>query len=280
MINDAKKLSSENATVAEELRSTAQSVGKRVQEEVSIVAHTAQSSEENRNAIEQAQSKAETNRKNIIEANTHLESSKEKILQMIQSIYSTHETESELSLKLTELCNQAEDVKSILNVISDIAEQTNLLALNAAIEAARAGEHGRGFAVVADEIRKLAERTQHSLVDINSTIGVIVQSIMDASERMQENVQTINSLADESSQVEESISQVSATIEQSAQSVKENTEIFKVVVKKSQQTLLDIDNINAISSDNAKSVQEISQTIDYLHQTIAQLENHLSQFKS
>lgn len=133
----------------------------------------------------------------------------------VSNVQNIAEMMNQSSNLVSSLNQQSDEIKSIIQTISDIADQTNLLALNAAIEAARAGEHGRGFAVVADEVRSLAERTGHSVNEITTTINSIrnvtsqvVQSIKEGLEDVNHSVELAKEAKDCMEKIRESSAEV------------------------------------------------------------------------
>ncbi len=123
------------------------------------------------------------NLKEVTRATTHASdlsiSSRNNIAAIVKELNDLNEQVNNNNANISELAAQTNDITSVIELITDIADQTNLLALNAAIEAARAGEHGRGFAVVADEVRKLAERTHKATGEISVSIKSLQQGMSD-----------------------------------------------------------------------------------------------------
>jgi methyl-accepting chemotaxis protein len=280
LISSSKNSSSENASISHELSTTSNQVGINVEKSVGIIEKANSQAQDLKNEINSFVSQAHESKADILEANEKLANAKDLIISMTSQVQKTAQNEMELADKMSALSRDAGDVKNILEVISDIADQTNLLALNAAIEAARAGEHGRGFAVVADEVRKLAERTQKSLGEINATINVIVQEIADASTSMGENSKIIEVLSSSSQDVEESINSTVEIVNKAVIATDKTVEDFETTGKNIEKIVNNVDEINSISATNARSVEETAAASQHLNSLTTDLSSLLNKFKT
>jgi methyl-accepting chemotaxis protein len=280
LINSAKESSTKNTHTANHLSTNAEEVGENVALSVDIIRKASENSITINNEITSAISEAQANKKEIIKANNMLSEARDEIISLTSRVQETSEVEVELANKMDTLSSEATNVKSVLEVIGDIADQTNLLALNAAIEAARAGEHGRGFAVVADEVRKLAERTQKSLSEINATINVIVQSIQEASENMNSNSKEIQNLSEIASDVETKINMTVEIVDNGTHASDKTVQDFENTGKAIASITKVITQIDDISMKNAKNVEIIVATSENLSEETEELNAQLEAFRT
>ncbi|WP_000970905.1 methyl-accepting chemotaxis protein TlpB [Helicobacter pylori] len=219
-------------------------------------------------------------RKRLIETQGLVKESKDAIGDLFSQIIESAHTEEELSSQVEQLSRNADDVKSILDIINDIADQTNLLALNAAIEAARAGEHGRGFAVVADEVRNLAGRTQKSLAEINSTIMVIVQEINAVSSQMNLNSQKMERLSDMSKSVQETYEKMSSNLSSVVSDSNQSMDDYAKSGRQIEAMVSDFVEVEKVASKTLADSSDILNIATHVSGTTMNLDKQVNLFKT
>ena len=179
---------------------------------------------------------------------------------------------------ITELGNQADQISSIVTVINDVADQTNLLALNAAIEAARAGEAGRGFAVVADEVRKLAERTAKSTNDIRAMIGSIQERARAAVATMEAAVAQVNEGGALAHQANDAIGRISAGAVRVAEAVNNISVALQEQGKVTSELASNVERIARMSEENSRNSNESAGSARHLENLAGEMRQAVTQF--
>jgi methyl-accepting chemotaxis protein len=279
-IHDVKSTGEQNRVIANEFSAISDSIMHRVNDSAKIIEKLNDRGEDIHSTLASSLDISKSAKVSIEATKENLNQTREILFELVSKVENSADREFELSEKLTHLTTEANQAKDVLTVISDIADQTNLLALNAAIEAARAGEHGRGFAVVADEVRQLAERTQKSLSEINATISVIVQSIMDASGEMTQNSENTKGLVSISNKAQEYMSQSYEKMDETIKAVEETSTSSLDVSKRVADMLERVSQIHKHGEENVVEVKKMNNSLKDLTASTEVLNEKLSAFKT
>ncbi len=197
----------------------------------------------------------------------------------VTGINSIAETVHIAAEQIARLEKNSEEVNSVVNVIKEVADQTNLLALNAAIEAARAGEQGRGFAVVADEVRKLAERTTQSTREIASTIAEMQSGAQSAVHSMQAVVEKVETGVAQAQKANDAIAEIGSSSEQAVLMVSDITESIREQSIAATNIAQQVEKIAQMSEENSSASQSTSDTASELSNLSREMQRIVQQYR-
>lgn len=279
LILNIKESSSGNSMQVDALLETTSQMQNQISQMAKAIDFSVHSSNNVKDILQSSSDDAIATKENILKAQDSLETVTNDNLNMKNIVERGMEKEIAIVDKLDSLSAEIENMHTVIGSINDIADQTNLLALNAAIEAARAGEHGRGFAVVADEVRKLAEKTQTSLGDVNRVISIFVESIFNISVEMKQKKEDYEKLVTTTIQTNESTNEVFEIIQSAVSASELSADVSNKLAEDIIKIISEIEKINELSNKNLQSVENVIKISHTVKSTSHNLDSQLCVFK-
>ncbi len=273
--NQAQTISENMALASKQLSSQVEEVSEGAQVQRDRVTSTAAAMEEmNSTVLEVASNAGEANNQSNNVRDKASEGA-ELVNQVVAAIKSVNDVALELENNMQQLGKQAESIGSVMDVISDIADQTNLLALNAAIEAARAGEAGRGFAVVADEVRKLAEKTMNATTEVGNSIRGIQETTTVNIQRVSESTTFAGKATDLAAISGSSLEEILSLVNANTMLISGIAAAAEEQSATSEEINRSIDEINQIANSTASGMTQASEAVYELSHMATNLQDLL-----
>lgn len=271
--------STQLASAAEELNAVTEDATRGLQRQNDEIQQAATAVNEMSTAVDEVASNAVSTSEQSKATSATAAEGQQQVARTVTSIDKLTATIESTSTEVQELADKAQNISRVLDVIRAIAEQTNLLALNAAIEAARAGEQGRGFAVVADEVRALAHRTQQSTKEIEDMIGTMQQGTEKSVEAMNISRTMANSTLEQANAAGEALKQITEAISQ----INERNMVIASAAEEQAQVSREVDrnlvNIRDLSTQSAAGAEQTSSSSRELSRLAVEMNELVNRFK-
>jgi len=279
IISDVANATREVASASTEIAASAEEMSAGMEEQQRQAGQVSSAVEEMNASVTEVAQKATGAADSSRSAGEQAQAGGEIVSQTINGMEAISTEVNESAEAVGELGKRGEQIGEVINVINDIAEQTNLLALNAAIEAARAGEHGRGFAVVADEVRKLAERTTKATEEVAESIQAIQSETDTAVKRMQSGRERVSQGVDLARQAGESLQSIVSGSQEVASMIQTIAAAAEEEYAASGEIARNMEPSNAVLNESAQAVQQSAGAASQLSAKAEQLQALVDRFK-